>query len=95
MPPRKIMSSTMMMVRVRLAFVRVGSRKAATPLETASTPVMAVQPLEKTLASSHNESIDVADGRCGGAMTGIGCRETVMTRNAPSPMTKSSVPMNM
>jgi hypothetical protein len=40
--------------RVRLAFVWVGSRKAATPLDTASTSVMAVQPLEKTLASSQS-----------------------------------------
>ena len=44
------MSRTMMMVRVRLAFFWVGSRKAMTPLETASTPVMAVQPLAKTLS---------------------------------------------
>ena len=57
------MSSTMMMVRVRLALRWVGSRKALTPLETASTPVMAVQPLAKTLSSSQRESIDAADGQ--------------------------------
>jgi hypothetical protein len=43
----------MMMVSVILAFLRVSSRKAITPLLTASTPVMAVHPEEKTLSISH------------------------------------------
>ena len=41
-----------MTVSERRAFFVVGSRKAMTPLLTASTPVMAVQPLEKTRRSS-------------------------------------------
>ncbi len=61
------MSRTMMMVSVRLAFFCVGSRKALTPLETASTPVIAVHPLAKTLARSQRESIDALTGRRGGA----------------------------
>ena len=73
MPASRIMSSAMMMVRVRRAFLVVGSRKALTPLETASTPVMAVQPLEKTLRISQREIAAVAGGSCGGVTTGVGC----------------------
>ncbi len=54
------MSRMMMMVSVRLAFFCVGSRKALTPFETASTPVMAVHPLAKTLARTQRESMDPA-----------------------------------
>ena len=41
-----------MAVRLRWAFFTAGSRKAFTPLLTASTPVRAVQPLAKTLSNS-------------------------------------------
>ena len=53
MPASRMASRAMMMVSVVLAFLRVGSRNAITPLLTASTPVMAVQPEEKALSSSH------------------------------------------
>ena len=62
MPASRMASKTMMMVSVVLAFLRVGSRKAITPLLTASTPVMAVQPEEKTLSSSHTLTATVAAG---------------------------------
>src|SRR5258705_16068 len=42
----------MMIVSVRCAFFTAGSGKAFTPLLTASTPVSAVHPLEKTFRSS-------------------------------------------
>ena len=41
-----------MMVSVRFALGRVGSRNAGTPLRTASTPVIAVQPLANARISS-------------------------------------------
>ena len=66
------MSIAMMIVRVVLAVLHRGSRKAVTPLETASTPVMAVQPLEKTFRTSQSETAAVAAGSCGGATTGCG-----------------------
>ena len=59
-----------MMVSVILAFLRVSSRKAITPLLTASTPVMAVQPEEKTLSSSHRLTAAVAAGSAGSGVTG-------------------------
>ena len=42
-----------MAVSVRRALVTTGSRKALTPLLTASTPVIAVQPLANARSSSH------------------------------------------
>ena len=60
------------MVRVILAFLRVGSRKAMTPLLTASTPVMAVQPEEKTLRMSQRLNAAVAGGTGGMGATGCG-----------------------
>lgn len=61
-----------MIVSVRLAFFCVGSRKALTPLDTASTPVMAVHPLAKTLARSQRENMDPVTGKCGGSTSGTG-----------------------
>jgi hypothetical protein len=70
MPASKMASRTMMMVSVILAFFRVGSRNAITPLLTASTPVMAVQPEEKTLSSSHQlTKVTVAVGTGGNGMS--------------------------
>jgi hypothetical protein len=51
----------MIIVSVRCALRTVGARKARTPLLTASTPVIAVQPFEKTCRSSHKLT-DVAAG---------------------------------
>ena len=44
----------MIAVSVRRAWSTHGSRKALTPLLTASTPVIAVQPLAKARISSHS-----------------------------------------
>ncbi len=51
-----------MTVSVFCAFLVVGSRKARTPLLTASTPVIAVQPLANAFSSSHAPAIAVAGG---------------------------------
>ena len=75
MPASSTASRAMMMVSVILAFLRVSSRKAITPLLTASTPVMAVQPDEKTLSSSHQLTAMVAAG-----MAGSGWRDADVPR---------------
>ena len=62
----------MMAVRARCADFTTGSRKALTPLLTASTPVMAVQPLEKALSKSQTLTAAVGRGKVGGATTGAG-----------------------
>ena len=86
----------MMMVSVILAFLRVSSRKAITPLLTASTPVIAVQPEEKTLSSSH------AADHCGCGRGQRRHRRHRMRMSAavrthatlPTAITISSVPVN-
>ena len=82
----------MMMVSVFCAFFVVGARKARTPLLTASTPVIAVQPLAKTFKTSHRLIAAVAAGRCGGATTGAGCPWPISARTAPTKMTTSNEP---
>ena len=75
----------MMTVRVRWALRTVGSRNARTPLLTASTPVIAVQPFEKTCSSSHSSpAVDRGAGRhAGGATTGIGWPPARTVLNVP------------
>ena len=72
------------MVSVVLAFLRVSSRKAITPLLTASTPVMAVQPEENTFSSSHQLTAAVAAGNAGSGVTGCGCPAACSTCHAPT-----------
>ncbi len=62
-------SIAMMMVSVIFAFFRVSSRKATTPLLTASTPAIAVQPEEKTFSISHRLIASVAAGIAGSGVT--------------------------
>ncbi len=62
----------MMAVRARCAHFTSGSRKALTPLLIASTPVIAVQPLEKALSKSQMLTAAVGRGKGGGATTGKG-----------------------
>src|SRR3982074_2087907 len=63
-------------VKVRCAWVTVGARKAPTPLLTASTPVIAVQPLAKARSSSQTETaaavVISGGGGGGGGTTGTG-----------------------
>ena len=62
----------MMADSVRLALTTAGSRKAVTPLLTASTPVIAVQPLANARSTIHQPAAEVAAITGGGATTGIG-----------------------
>ena len=62
----------MMIVNVSLAHLSDGSRKAMTPLLTASTPVIAVQPLEKVRNKSHALTDPVIPVSFGGTITGTG-----------------------
>ena len=83
-----------MMVNVILAFLRVGSRKAITPLLTASTPVMAVQPEENTFRISHQLNTAVMGGIAGIGVTGNGCPAACTTCHPPTAITISSVAVN-
>jgi len=57
---------------VRCARVITGARKALTPLLTASTPVIAVQPAAKDLSSSQRLSAWVGLSCPGGGTAGCG-----------------------
>ena len=83
-----------MMVSVRCAFFTAGSRKAFTPLLTASTPVIAVQPLENTFKSSQKPTACVIAGGGGKAASGIGCPPLSSARAKPPPMVIKRVPTN-
>ena len=63
----------MMIVSAYCAFWARGSRKAMTPLETASTPVMAAQPLENAFINIHRpRNCTVCGNGCGMGSTGSG-----------------------
>ena len=85
----------MITVSVRCAFFTVGSRNARTPLLTASTPVMAVQPLEKTCSSTHAlAAATTALGAAGGATTGIGWPPANTVLKVPMAIAASKLPTN-
>ncbi len=82
----------MITVRVFCALGAVGSRKALTPFETASTPVMAAQPLEKTLRRSQKLTIAVAAGKCGTGSSGAGCPPAANALTTPIPIMRNRQP---
>jgi hypothetical protein len=59
-------------VRVRLAVGTTGARKALTPLLTALTPVIAVQPLAKACSSNQRLGTAAARRSLGRGATGSG-----------------------
>src|SRR6202041_1806587 len=69
-----------------------GSRKAFTPLLTASTPVSAVQPLENTFKSSQKLTACVMAGGGGKGASGPGWPPLSKARAKPPPMVIKSVP---
>jgi hypothetical protein len=77
-----------MLVNVRCAVFTTGSRNACTPLLTASTPVIAVQPLENAFNKSQTLTAAAAGGSGGGATAGSGAASarTVLTNPQPSMM---------
>src|SRR5271156_4618570 len=72
MPISITASNMIIVVKVRRARTTAGSRKALTPLLMASTPVIAVQPLEKERMRSQRLAAIVTVGNGGGISTGSG-----------------------
>ena len=70
-----------------------GSLKAPTPLLTASTPVMAVQPAANARNSSQSVTASVPSGTAGGATTGVGL-PPVQASQAPAARTKPRLSTN-
>jgi len=63
---------TTMTVRVRWAFRTAGCANAVTPLLTASTPVIAVQPLANARSTNQMLAAVTLAGSGAGATTGVG-----------------------
>jgi hypothetical protein len=82
----------MIAASVRRAWRTAGSRNAVTPLLTASTPVMAVQPLAKARNKIHQPAVVVAAITAGGATAGTGwpCASHVLTSPMPSTVKRQS-----
>ncbi len=65
-----------------------------TPLLTASTPVMAVHPLENARSISHRPMASVAGPSFGGATTGTGCPPASSAFATPTAIKPSMQAMN-
>ena len=76
---------------VAAAFFDSGGLKAGTPFETASTPVIAVQPLENAVKSRKSES----ESRIptSGSAIATGSTLPVTTRQMPTPISSRVVAM--
>src|SRR5437773_10924122 len=70
MPASSTIRIAMIAVKVCCAVFATGSRNALTPLLTASTPVIAVQPLENAFSNSQTLTTACCDRSAGGAITG-------------------------
>src|SRR5205823_6458889 len=79
-------------VKVCCAVFATGSRNALTPLLTASTPVIAVQPLENAFSNSQTLTTACCDRSEGGAITGGGLPPAANDLNSPSAKVMHRVP---
>src|SRR4051812_10267297 len=97
MPARRQARMTTMAVSVRCAFLTAGSRKAVTPLLTASTPVIAVPPRAKGRRSGQGLTPvgGAAGGNAGGGITGAGCPPALRALNRPMTITTVNVATKM
>src|SRR4029077_2034760 len=93
-PANRRINVAMIIVKVARAFLTLGSRKAGTPLLTASTPVIAVQPLENAFTSSHALTAATAGSGLGVGTTGTGCPPWSQVFQSPTTITAPSEPTN-
>src|SRR5262245_47013109 len=87
MPASRTTRMTMIAVSVRRALRTAGAAKAVTPLLTASTPVIAVQPLANARSNSQSVAPLVAGGTFGGGTTGTGWPSLASVLTTPMPRT--------
>src|SRR5882672_5668063 len=81
MPRNIAIASTAMVTSVAAAFFDSGGRNAGTPSETASTPVMAVQPLANAVSSRN--VVSGTDPALGGSGASTGTNVPVRYRYTP------------
>src|SRR5919108_2724304 len=91
MPASNTIRIATIVVRVRCAVFTTGSANALTPLLTASTPVIAVQPLEKAFNKSQALTATVGGWSGGGGITGSGSPPAASDLATPSPSVMNRV----
>src|SRR5437588_9728846 len=84
MPRNIAIDNTAIVSIVFAAFFDSGGLNAGTPFDTASTPVIAVQPFENAVSSRKSAKGCVPDS--GGVPADIGCTVPVTTRQTPTPI---------
>src|SRR5258706_6775929 len=92
MPMNIVIASTAIVTSVDAAFLLSGGRNAGTPFETASTPVIAVQPLEKAVRIANVVRMPV-EVVVAPAAAATGSSDPVQYRHAPTPITSSMLAM--
>src|SRR3954469_25511685 len=92
MPTNIVTASSAMDTSVDAAFDDSGGRNAGTPLDTASTPVIAVQPFENAVSSISTLSFDSWLGGIGGTPE-IGVIVPEKKRQPPMPTSTSMLTM--
>src|ERR1700759_707787 len=91
MPRNIVIDSTAIISIVAAASFDSGGLNAGTPFDTASTPVIAVQPFEN--AVSNKNSVNGCAVTCVGAIATTGCTEPVSAWIAPTTISASVVKM--
>src|ERR1700735_240626 len=95
MPASITIKRAIIIVSTRRDVFTTGSRNARTPLLTASTPVIAVQPLAKDCSNNHTLAAATAEeGGAGGITTGTGCPPAMTDLNMPNASAGRQVPMH-
>src|SRR5215813_6717817 len=89
MPRNIVIDSAAIISIVAAAFFDSGGLNAGTPFDTASTPVMAVQPFENAVSSRN--SVNGAPVEATGSGVVTGGMWPVRTRQAPTPISASVV----
>src|SRR5437016_8318755 len=89
MPRNIVIDSTTIISIVAAAFFASGGLNAGTPFDTASMPVIAVQPFENAVSSRKSVSVEFVDAT--GAAATTGCTWPVSTRQIPTAISKRIV----
>src|SRR5438034_4627247 len=90
MPTNIVMARTAMATSVAAAFFDSGGRNAGTPFDTASTPVIAVQPFADAVSTRKTDSVACSET---GSDAVTAWTEPVSTRHAPTPISASALAM--
>jgi hypothetical protein len=82
-----------MITSVMAAFFASGGLNAGTPLDTASTPVIAVQPFANARRTRKVPTVPLAAGKASRSSGAAGCPPTVKYRQAPKATSDSTLTM--